>query len=989
MHPLTITRLILLGKTVGTLIGLLLICGGCRPEGSHPADLSSFRIHPDFRIELAAAEPLVFDPIDLEFDENGNAFVLEMPGYPFRDESGRVVLLTDEDGDGRWDTRRVFATDLPVASSILPYRGGLLVASPPDLLLLEDRDHDGAAETRTVLLSGFADDNTQHNFNGLSHGLDNWIYGANGGNSGEVFWPRQPDRPTPLRFDDFRIDLQAQRFERWGRSSGGFGLTFDSWGRNFSTHNLFHISHLVFPGHYLADLPTARSSRSRISSHEGDGPARIYPIGTQETRVNHPEQSGYFSGACGITAYTGGAFPSGFDDNVFVADVVLNLIHRSVVTQEGTSLVAGRARPAQEFLASSDRAFRPVNMTVGPDGALYVLDMHRDVIEHPEWIPDPIEETLDLEAGRGQGRIYRILPTSGLPAWSSHLDRDDPTALSDLLDHPNGWHRSTAQRLLVEQQATEAAPELRAMILASAHSIQTLHALWTLDGLGSLDEETLISALADEHPRVRENAVLLAEDRSASSRPLAAAVRELARDPEPRVRLQVALSLADGDLSSIELLLDIAQLLPNDPWTRLAVVAGLQGQVVDAVREWSARPALAETAGGLDLVHAVAELADKTEVVLVLATVLTDTTTGGEAMAAILGGLAEALERDHEQPPTLPPGTRRRLQALGPGGLNSTTRQVLRLTKALGVERSPRQLALLERAALQATDTSVATEDRLEALAILTFADFENRRHTLFDLLGSQHPEEIQVVALGQLTAEPGVGEELISRWRRLGPRVRQRASAYFFRRPAHHNLLLTALEDGRMTLGEMNLHLERRRALLWSKDADIRRRAEALFDDAGVVTRGEALARMRPALALKGQPSDGRALFGDLCARCHRFGTQGTDVGPDLTEISRKSPETLLHDIVDPNAAVEAEFLSYTIETTDGRLLTGLVRDQTDRGLVLQAGDGTQTDVARAEIEVMRTGGLSLMPEELEAGLEPQDLADLLAFLQGSPPSS
>jgi putative heme-binding domain-containing protein len=487
--------------------------------------------------------------------------------------------------------------------------------------------------------------------------------------------------------------------------------------------------------------------------------------------------------------------------------------------------------------------------------------------------------------------------------------------------------------------------------------------------------------------------VLLAEDRSANSRPLAAAVRELARDPEARVRLQVALSLAAGSLdrspTSIELLLDIAQLLPDDPWTRLAVVAGLQGQVVDAVREWRARPALAESSGGLDLVHAVAELADKTEVVAVLATVLTDTTTGGEAMAAILGGLAEALERDHEQPPTLPPGTRRRLQALGPAGLNSTTRQVLRLTQALGVERSPRQLALLERAALQATDTSVATEDRLEALAILTFADFANRRHTLFGLLGSQHPEEIQVVALGQLTAEPGVGEELIARWRRLGPRVRQRASAYFLRRPPHHDLLLTALEDGLVTLGEMNLHLERRRALLWSKDADIRRRAEALFDDAGVVTRGEALARMRPALALKGQPSDGRELFGDLCARCHRFGTQGTDVGPDLTEISRKSPETLLHDIVDPNAAVEAEFLSYTIETTDGRLLTGLVRDQTDRGLVLRAGDGTQTVVARAEIEEMRTGGLSLMPEELEAGLEPQDLANLLAFLQHGPPSS
>ena len=974
--------------TRSILVALLVASGACAPEGSSQPDLSSFRLHPDFRIELAAAEPVVFDPVDLAFDEAGNVFVLEMPGYPLRDESGRVVLLRDEDGDGRWEGRHIFAEDLPVAASILPYRRGLLVASPPDLLLLEDRDGDGVAETRTVLLSGFADDNTQHNFNGLTHGLDNWIYGANGGNSGEVFWPDRPEDPTPLRFDDFRVDLEAKRFERWGRSSGGFGLTFDSWGRNFATHNLFHISHLVFPGRYLAELPVGKSSRSRISDHQGDGPARIYPIGVQETRVNHPEQSGHFSGACGITAYTGGAFPAGFEDNVFVADVVLNLIHRSVVRRKGTDLVARRARP-EEFLASSDRAFRPVNMTVGPSGALFVLDMHRDVIEHPDWIPDPIEENLDLKAGRGDGRIYRILPRAGLPGWPDRLDRDDPAALLDALGHPNGWHRATAQRLLVEEQATEASSALQATVATSDNPLQRLHALWTLDGLGFLDEETLIAALADERSRVREDAVLLAEVRSAQSRPLAAAVRKLARDPEPRVRLRVALSLATGSLGnspdSIALLLDIAQRLPDDPWTRLAVVAGLQGHVVDGFHEWTDRAGLNESAGGLDLVRAMMELADEAEIVPVLVAVTADTVPG-ETIVAVLAGLSEALERDRGQPAEVPPATRRRLQAIGSRELDATTTEVLRITHALGLQRSPQQLTLLERAARRAVDASAFTGDRLEALRILAFADFVERRDALFGLLGSQHPQEIQLAALGQLTEENGIGKELIDRWHGLGPRVRQQATTYFLRRPAHHGLLLSALEEGCVTLGEMNLHLERRRALLWSDDADIRRRAEALFDDAGVVTRSEALAGMLPALHLEGQATDGHRLFTNLCARCHRFGEQGTEVGPDLTEISRKSPETLLHDIIDPNAAVEAEFLSYTIETTDGRLLTGLVRDQTDRGLVLQEGDGRGTEISRAEIADMRTGGLSLMPEELEAGLEPQDLADLLAFLQQGP---
>ncbi|MEL6924077.1 MAG: PVC-type heme-binding CxxCH protein, partial [Bacteroidota bacterium] len=197
---------------------------------------SAFEIHPAFQIELAAAEPLVIDPVDMEFDENGQAYVLEMPGYPLRDEESRIVQLTDQDNDGRFDQRKVFATDLRFATSLLPYDGGVLVAAPPDLLFLKDTDKDGVADQRETLMSGFADDNLQHNFNGLTYGIDNWIYAANGGNGGRPYFIGKEEKKISIRGVDFRFNLKTKVIEIVGASSGGFEIAMDNYGRLFETH---------------------------------------------------------------------------------------------------------------------------------------------------------------------------------------------------------------------------------------------------------------------------------------------------------------------------------------------------------------------------------------------------------------------------------------------------------------------------------------------------------------------------------------------------------------------------------------------------------------------------------------------------------------------------------------------------------------------------------------------------------------------------------
>ena len=972
--------------TVPVVLGLALLAafdGDRRPDEA----LASFELDPEFTIELVAAEPVVFDPVDLEFDERGRAFVLEMPGYPFLRDPGRVVRLGDEDGDGRYESRKVFADGLaPTADSILPHRGGLLVASPPDLVFLADTDDDGVADERRVEYQGFANGNPQHNFNGLTHGLDNWIYGANGGNSGEVYTPRDPGRRVSLHDDDFRFDPRSGRFERTGESAGGFGITFDSWGRSFGTHNTEHVSHLVYPARYLEGLPgTLRRTRHLISDHGSDGPARIYPIGVQETRVNHPEQSGHFSGACGITAYTGGAYGPDFEDNLFVADVVLNLVHRAVVRPNGASLVASRAKERVEFLASRDRAFRPVNMTVGPDGAIYLLDMHRAVIEHPEWIPDEIEAGLDLEAGKDKGRVYRLVPRAGLPRVRVTLDSSQPEALVKALGHPNKWWRDTAQRLLVDSRATGVVPSLQAALRRSPNPHERLHALWTLEGLDALDESGLLQGLADAHPRVRENALVAAEPRAGASAPLREAVRRLAGDEDARVRMQVALSL--GTIAAArerEALLAIAARDADDRWTRLALLGALGREPLGAVLGILQRPGITASAGGRELLRELAARVPRLRVSELIDPLRQQ--PDAEVLSATLEGLADGLEALPSRPePRLRPRTERWLRGIATRASDSLALSAGRIARALGLAPTRAALARLARGGETSLDPSLGSEVRLAALRLFELMPFDERRQTLFELLGTRHPPALQLAAFAQLarSADAKVASGLLARWSELGREVRAEAGSFLLGRRANHRALLSALEDGKVTRGELNLDLERRRALLRSPDGDVRARAAALFSDAGVVTRAEALARMRAALELRGDAVAGRAVFAELCARCHRFGGEGTELGPDLTEISRKSAETLLNEVIDPNAAVETRFVSYTVETRDGRILNGILLDETDDRLTVREAGGRNTELGRSEIARIWTNGLSLMPEELESGMELQAMANLIAFLQ------
>lgn len=1086
------------------LAAAALVVAGCgEPAFDGPALEGvppGFEMHPAFALELAAAEPVTVDPIDLAFDERGRAFVLELPGYPDMERPARIVELSDDDGDGRWDGRRLFADDLGMADSILPWRRGLLVAAPPHLVYLEDTDGDGRADRREALLSGFAEGNPQHNVNALRYGLDNWIHGVNGGNGARVFWPDAPDEVEDIGQDDFRVDFGRRRFERTGRGAGGFGMTFGPWGRVFGTHNLDHLSQVVVPRRYLARLPAAwQGGRLRLAAPPDGGPAELFPIGVRQTRPNHPEQSSRFSAACAVTAYAGGAFDDAFDRawdgtfggasdeasgvgasgsasddapdgaatargglHVFVADPSANVVHRAVVDASGAAAEAGRGRPGVEFLASTDPMFRPVNLTMGPDGALYVLDMHRGVVEHPEWIPDAMEAELDLYEGDDRGRIYRVVPAGGPPAGQADFrgfDRLRPGELLDALSGPNRWRRLTAQRLLVEEFA-EDPPEMvvRGLRerLEDPRPFGRLHALWTLSGIGALDREALGAAFADPEPELRRNAILAFEEALASAggtgalepgRPaapdasrsvlvpqggwmtLAPDVLALIDDPDPGVRLQAMLtaglvvgSEAGGGGSfegaAISAVAEEVARLGRDapaapardvPWLRLAAVSVL---AEDPVRSLGLLLQAGDGGGeAVELVTALvpaermAEVVAGDQVTRALSASGTGASGAGRGLlAGLTAAAAGAGERGFDGSGLSAP-----LRRLRQSEDDALAAAAWRLSAAVGALATAEEVALLDCAGVRAADRDRPAEERLRALAL-----FGLRRHwpaapeeaavacpgtggaagtvapggtwleRMGALLGAEQPREVQRAAMAELASadEGAVTAYAIERWPYLGPDARRDAGSYLIRARGRHAALLDAIESGRIGLGEMNFDLERRRFLLRSPEPEIRRRARVLFDDAGVVTRADAIEAMRPALELDGDPERGQGVFLELCARCHRSGGSGGGPGPDLSGIGRKSAETLLHDILDPNAAVDAAYVNYVVETVDGEVHSGLLAESGGGGIVLRAAEDLLIEVPAERVREVRSDGLSMMPEELEAGLAPGDMADLLAFL-------
>ncbi|MCA9171193.1 MAG: hypothetical protein KDB23_26150, partial [Planctomycetales bacterium] len=502
-----------------------------RIPGRSPQEaLQALHVAPGFHAELVASEPLVVDPIAIAFDEDGRLYAVEMRDYSEDPQLnlGRIRCLVDHDQDGVFDTSRVFAEGLSWPTAVTCYAGGVVVAVPPDLIYLKDHDGDGQADERRTLYSGFGRHNVQGMVNTLKWGLDNHIHGATSSTGAKLSRQDAPQTaPLELRGRDFRVDPRTWKLE--ATSGGGqHGLSFNRWGEKFVCSNSDHIQQILYDDQVLQHNPLASPLPARVSI-AADGPqadvfrtSPVEPWRIVRTRLRVSGQvpgpiegggraAGYFTGATGITIYRGHAWPHDNLDLAFVCDVGSNLVHRKRLTDDGVKYRAERIDVGSEFVTSDDIWFRPVQLANAPDGNLYIVDMCRETIEHPASLPPEIKRHLDLTSGRNRGRIFRIVADGYQQAATPQLSHATTAELVALLNHPNGWHRETAARLLYERHDDAAVALLRKAASEQPTAEGYLRILYALASLDHLTSADLLPALSHANPHVRRQALRLAE----------------------------------------------------------------------------------------------------------------------------------------------------------------------------------------------------------------------------------------------------------------------------------------------------------------------------------------------------------------------------------------------------------------------------------------------------------------------------------------------
>jgi putative membrane-bound dehydrogenase-like protein len=970
-----------------------------------PAEaLGSFEIEPGFALEQAAVEPQVTDPVAIDFDEHGRLFVVEMLGYSENSEDmlGRIRLLEDLDRDGRYEKSTIYADGLGWPTGIICYDGGVFVAAAPEILYFKDADGDGQAEIRKRAFTGFGTHNVQGLLNSFRWGLDNRIHVAVSSCGADLRRGDQPDAaPLVLRGRNFSFDPRTLE-ARAESGASQHGYFIDPLGRRFTCHNSNHIQQIVYEDADLSRNPYLQAP-SPLRSIAVEGPTadvfRISPVEPwREIRTRLRAKgivpgivegggrpAGYFTSATGVTIYTGDAWPAQFHGNAFMGDVGSNLVHRKTIEADPNAipLVARRAIAGNEFLASRDIWFRPVQFANGPDGNLYILDMYREVIEHPDSLPPVIKKHLDLTSGRDRGRIYRVVRAEQSDAQRRQqlqrkLPGDATTAeLVAMLDDPNGWHRTTAARLLYERNDPTAIPALVELVDVDNRQTSTVGRLLALYAMASAGDfgqfgpaVTLAGFMNGDDQVLREHAVRLAsrwlrdhpDDGSATRNDIEQALLSLAAN-EPDLHVRYRLAFALGDCRS--------------PQRIAALTAIIKRDAADADMQIAALSSVAQ--GGELLLHQ-----------LLLDSSFTSTPAGRSFIAELarqIGARGDQRElaslavdvvaaRASDQP------LAGELLAAALRGAGAKAAEVRRQLSAQAPEIDALIEELVSSSLEAAVDEDAPLFQRVAAVEQLAMGKFVDVSPALGELIAPHQPREVQAAALAALGRfdESKIAAPIVAAWRGMSPVLRLQAAELLLARPATAAALVAAVEDEQLSARDLDPSTVQR--LQTHADAAVRSRAVAALA-ANQSTRTEILAANAAAAELAGDVERGRAHFRKHCAVCHRREGFGTEVGADLATVVTRTPDALLVNILDPNREVDPKFIQYNVVTVDGLAHSGVVSAETATTVTLTGAEKATQTIPRADIDVMESTGLSLMPEGFERELDPQALADLIAYLR------
>ena len=609
--------------------------------------LKTFTVAKGFRIEAVATDPLVGDPISIQIAPDGKMWVLEMRGYMNDVEAkgedqplGVIAVLEDTDGDGRMDKRTVFAKGLVMPRAMSLIGDGVLIAEPPSLWFMRDTNGDGVMDQKTEVAKDYGNQtNPEHNANGLAWMLDNWIYSAN--------------HTARFRYEG------AGKFAREGTiTRGQWGITQDDTGRIYYNSNSDPLRIDAVPSAYLRRNPNVTVAGTNVqlaSARLATFPGRVTPgINRGYNTLDKDGKLMSVTAACGPVIYRGGLFPQEFRGDAFIAEPAGNLIKRIKLTEQDGAIKGTNAYEGSEFLVSTDERFRPVNLFNGPDGALYVVDLYRGILQHRTYVTSYLRKQIEerkLGDGIGLGRIWRIVPEGAPKAnFKSGLATAATAQLVEKLNDANGWTRDNAQRLLVEKRDPAAAAALKKVAATATNPLGRLHALWTLDGLGALDKPTVLAALADKDVRVVAGAIRVAEKflKPTPDAEVLAKLTSLAARTEPAVRLQLALSLGEAKTPVADAAMRALLIAAGtQPYLVDAVVSGLnrrEADFVEAIMREAKSGGEAVAAAVVAATSGAVKANDTARLARVLA-VAADATAPAWVRKAVLDGVDKAMPR--------------------------------------------------------------------------------------------------------------------------------------------------------------------------------------------------------------------------------------------------------------------------------------------------------------------------------------------------------
>lgn len=974
------------------------------PEDS----LRHFQLDEQLAIEIAAAEPEVVDPVAMRFDEAGRMWVAQMGDYPLGPPRGQpgekrteqeaqplssIKVLQDKDGDGRFETATLFADKLLFVTGLQPWKGGVIVTLSGRVAYLKDTNGDGRADLDETWFTGFAQSNSQLRANHPTLALDNHVYIANGLRGGMVVNhlkklraaekaevpAEQADPPINISGMDFRFDPLTGEAEAVS-GNGQFGLCFDDWGNRFVCSNRNPCQHVVLENRYLKQAPTVAVASVVQDVAAAGEKSRIFPISRFWTTSNLHE--GQFTAACGVFIYRGDLLPSAFRGNVFTCDPTGNLIHREIMRPQGATFTSQPAYEGKEFLASPDTWFRPVGMELGPDGALYVIDMYRAVIEHPEWVPDELKNRPDERFGDDRGRIYRIVPKDRRatdPNANQHrlppggLSQVKTDELLPLLESPNAWQRETAQRIILERQEKEALAAIvkrgeNANNLEVGAQEQTqIHLLWLLSGLGGATDEAIAQIARSGNSKVSRQCVLLLEGDTKAperARAYARSLIDYADRPDSFLFLlhPSAASASDGSMSHVAML---AWQNAADPWMRQAALLGNPDGV----------------AKELASLLAVAKKASPSQLLLIREWgIFAGATRPDAECREVLAAAAGNHSQDFEHPAAHIPRTL--LDALGMG----RERSKLTLTSLVRDAESDKTIQEYLETARRgceklSQDGKQSAELRSEAIAVIRH--FPQSASVLEKLALSETDQGLRLLAIESVPATDSleVWKKLVADLSAESPAIRHAVLDRILQQPERTLLLLDALDAGTFKPAELDPVQTGR--LQNHADAKIRERVAKIFGSATPADRQQALADYQPALVLEADPQRGQVVFQKNCSTCHKIGNLGVNVAPDISDSRTKTPAQLLGDIIQPNRAIDANYIAYQLLTKDGTIASGILTSETSTSITLKQPEAKVITVARSEIEQLKSSGVSLMPDGLEKTIPPQAMADLISFIK------